>query len=287
MLIKLFKKFKDDEKASVLPLIAVVLILIIIIGIVNFSLVVMYRDRAVVRNALDAGVTSSLALGASEEFRALNYVEALVTVKTATMHCERSVKVGEDSDGKPIYEMEPYSIQVPRVKHWVNAENTKKNYVKLTDGQGIAMAYFSKNMEENGMDYSLISFSYNVTYDDKRIYTLNKDRTIVPYRIYFEEGVPPSWCDRGTPDIYNKVTTPKAWWRTDFAGANTGDWEMAEKWEDTPSVEEREVIFPRWVEVKASVTVEMPVPLGKLMGKRSYRSSFDIVAFKELKEVID
>lgn len=281
----LFKDLYKDERGSILPMIAVVLILVIIIGSVNFALVVMYRDRAVVRNAIDAAATSSLAASAVEKKKAITYGETLVTTKTEFIKCIQWEEVGVDEDGEPINEEFDNSFYSPREQVWQNTESEIKNYIQLNIGQAEAVAkeYFEKNMKGNSIKYNIKSWNYDVTYDDKRMYKVEKNRTIIPIRPAFTPGREPSGanCDAGVPDIYNEVKNPETWWSSDFSGANTGFWSSPPGWTDSIS-EEREVIFPRWVEVNVKVTVELPVPFGDFLGKITYKANFDVTAFKEL-----
>lgn len=281
----LFRDLATDERGSILPMIAVILILTIILGAVNFSLVVMYRDRAMVRNALDAGATSSLAAVAVEKEKAINYEEVLITTDTEYIKCIQWEEVGLDQDGEPIYEEFDNSFTTPTEQVWKNTESDIKNYIQLNVGQAdsVAKEYFEKNMKGNSLKYDVKNWNYHATYDDKRIYTVKKNRAIFPIRPAFVPGRKPSGsnCDAGVPDIYNEVTNPETWWPSDFAGANTGSWSSPPGWTDAVS-EERDVLFPRWVEIKVNVVVELSVPLGKLVGRETYKASFEITAFKEL-----
>lgn len=253
-LYKKTQKFIKDRDGSVLPIIAVVLILVIILGAVNFALVVMYRDRAVVRNALDAGATSSLAAVAKEREKAIYYGEY--------SYCSKGYwKTKTNKDG------EPYDVWVCTETTWINTESGKKNYVHLNvnTANNVAKEYFKKNMELSNFKYSIKNWNYSVKYDDKRIYEVRKNRNI----------------NRSGAKIVNKVTNPSKWWFSDFAGANTGSWTVPGGWTDERR-EKRNITFPRWVEVKVSVTVELPVPFGALVGRSTYDAGFDVTAYKEL-----
>lgn|GEM_PF-2646054 len=327
------KKLLADERGSVLPMIAVILILVILIGMVNFGLVVAYRDRAAVRNALDAGVTSALAKDAREINRAIIYGEGAVCVKKVTLsnwdrviveykkvitgYKEVITGYKEEIDGytgsgdpiykdvpiyedvptygwDPVYEWEYNPVKVCTVRHWRDTESKTKNYIQMPVGQASTTAqnYFEKNMDKNRLPGKVVNWNFEVTYDDERIYTVKKNRTIVPIRPAFEPGITPKGAsfpgdsyDPGKPDIHNFVKNPKNWWFSDFGGANTQSWTMKPSWTDDIS-EERDIIFPRWLEVKANVEVEIPIPFGKYLGKESYTTSFETVAFKELVHVI-
>lgn len=284
MINKLLKPLKNN-RGSMLPMIAVLVALSFLLGLVNFTLAVMYRDRALVRNALDAGTTSSLAAVAEEKFRAIKYGEEDIVTETVYIKCINKYFVGYDYWGYPEYETVDESFDAPRVIVWENTFNDIKNYIQLdvSNAEKVAKEYFEKNMKLNDLKYTVKDWSYSVTYDDKRIYDVKKDRTIVPVRPAFKAGRKPSGtnCDGGTPDIYNEVENPDEWWLSDFSGADTGSWTPPSGWTDA-IVEENKVIFPRWAEVKASITVELPIPFGGFLGKSTYKANFDVTSYKEL-----
>lgn len=246
-------KFIKDEKGSALPMIAVVLILVIFIGTVNFALVVMYRDRTSVRSALDAGVTSSMSAATEEKKeRRLYYGYRTPCIDGYWDHYT-------DSEGKS------KKRWICTRRAYVNSESGSiKNYIYLNkvEGSNIAKQYFKENLELNNIkNYRIISWDYSVIYDDKRYYEVIKNRGL----------------DWSKSDYVNRLTNPDDWWRYEFGDSEPDSWSR--------QPETRRVRFPRWVEVTAKVTIELPVPLGNLIGKESYRVSFDTVAFKELIQV--
>lgn len=84
------KELLKDEKGSITPIIASILIICILIGAVNISLSMVYRDRTVVRDALDAACTSSLVGATEEKWRPIKYSEDL--------SIEVGTNIGEEID---------------------------------------------------------------------------------------------------------------------------------------------------------------------------------------------
>ncbi len=264
-IFKALKYLNKDEKGSLLPMIAIILILTISLGAVNFALVVMYRDRAVVRNALDAGTTSSLAAVAVEKHKPIYYGERERVIEKISIICGMK------------------EIEVPRVTEWLNTESDIKNYIQLdvSRANNVAKQYFEKNIELSNLDYNIKSWDFVVTYDEKRVYTVKKRRNV--RRPHFKLGIipPRRSCDPGIPDVYSYVSNPETWWFSDFEEATTDSWNLPSKWSSNTS-ENKEIIFPRWVEVKAKVVLELPVPFGSLIGRTTYNASFDVTSYKEL-----
>ncbi|WP_459195620.1 hypothetical protein [Wukongibacter baidiensis] len=299
--MNLLNKVLYDERGSALPLIAVILILIIGIGCVNFGLAVMYRDRTAVRDALEAGVASSVAASAIEEKRAIDYGETLVCVeKNWTMNCRKKVCTNRDSEGnctatKWVY----WDEKVCSLKAWQNAEWDEQNYIYLDIGKAksLARSYIEENLKLNNLTNNrakIVSFEYKVFYDDERVFTVKKDRYL---NRPDKSGTKPSgWNDPGTPaetsqyvrggkKLLNNPSwnefNDEAWWKVQFEGAEPKELANVDDWSDSRQ-EEREVYFPRWVKVKASVTVELPIPLGGLLNKEKHRSTFETTYIKEL-----
>ena len=116
------------------------------------------------------------------------------------------------------------------------------------------------------MEYTIKNWEYSATYDDKRKYEVKKNRNI----------------ERKTTDsVINNVTNPPNWWVSDFMGAGTGLWVAPKGWTNATK-EKRNIIFPRWVEVKIKATVELPVPFGSLVGRSTYDAGFEVGVYKEL-----
>lgn len=184
--MKVLKKFIKDERGSVLPLIAVILILIIYIGCTNFALAVMYRDRTTVRDALEAGVTSSLVAHAKEENRGLYHGEELVDVKWGwdDVPCRKWVCDSRDKDGHCTSGHYEYwdEDNVLSSRAWKNTEGNFKNYIYLDKGaaESTARSYMEENFKLNNLEgrAKIVSLSYEITYDDQRTYTVVKNRDL-------------------------------------------------------------------------------------------------------------
>lgn len=302
-----------DEKGSALPFISIILILIILVGVVNYALVVMYRDRTSVRDALDAGVTSSLVAHIEEKQKALYYGETLsCRERNWIMPCRKRVCTNRDSEGHCTnYKWVYWKERVCSLKAWKNTKSNFKNYIYLDkeDAEKTAREYIEENLKLNNLEgrAKILSLSYEVTYDDKRTYTVVKKRDLTRS---FVTGVHPSkWNNPGTPDqassqyreggklllnnpLWNEYDG-ETWWKVEFKGAYGADGTMDKltnppDWNSSEAYEEREdVYFPRWVEIKAKATVELPVPFGTMLGKETYTAEFETTGFKELIEVIE
>lgn len=68
-------KIINNEEGSVLPIIAVILILFIFVGAYEIGNIFVYRDRAVVGDAIDSAVTSALAVETSVQSHDTTYYE--------------------------------------------------------------------------------------------------------------------------------------------------------------------------------------------------------------------
>lgn len=132
--------FIKDEKGSIAPFIAFILIICIGLGAVNIALSMLYRDRTIVRDALDAACTSSLAGAAEEKWRSLKYME------------EPIVEVNEYNE----VTMEYYPI-----------EEIQKSYIFLNreKAEEILVKVFEKNLEMNAMPYTLKGLDIVIEYE--------------------------------------------------------------------------------------------------------------------------
>lgn len=248
------KKVREDDKGSVLPLIAVILILAVGIGVVNFSITALYKKRVTVSNALDAGVTSALASAAEERIRPIYYGE--------TSYCSRGYwATYTDEDGTT------YSEWVCTQVTYENTESNKKNYVYLNEGiaRNTAFNYFKENLELNDLNVNIIDFTFIVEYDKDRKYDVVKSRNVL----------------RETTDsVVNLVTTPPCWWIEEGLNPNVPPWD------DHKIYEVKTILFPRYVKVIARATVEYDVPFGNYVGKHRQRTTIEAQAVKELAHVI-
>ncbi len=136
-----------------LPMIAVIIILLVMIGCVNLSLSIMYRSRTTVRNALDTAILSSLASASQEKVRPVNYGE--YNSCTAGYWVNRTCT---DSEGNK-YDCSYY---VCTERTYFNSENDFKNYIYLnkTLAQNVANQYLIENLDVNKLNYRLLNMEY-------------------------------------------------------------------------------------------------------------------------------
>lgn len=258
-IITKIKKFFYDKKGSMLPMIAIIIILLVMIGCVNLSLTIMYRNRATVRNALDVAIVSSLASASQEKTRPVNYGEY--------SNCTAGYWVSStctDSEGND-YDCSYY---VCTEITYFNSENDFKNYIWLnkTLAKDVANQYLIENLDLNKINYRLLNMEYDVKYDQERYYTVRKNRNINR----------PS--TGGIPAIVNTVTNPDSWWINEFNYPESA-------WSSQTN-ETKRIIFPRWVEVTASVTVELPIPFGNIINKPTFITTWEMSTVKELDRVL-
>ncbi|SCG83657.1 hypothetical protein DW1_2091 [Proteiniborus sp. DW1] len=301
----MLKRLIKDEKGSVLPMIAILTLLIILIGYMNYALVVAYSDKVAVRNALDAGLTASLASSVKEMKRGIKQDETLIEInRNWWMNCIETIVDERDEEGNIISShTEDRSKYVTSLKAWTNTESNIKNYIYLNQSKAkiIFDDYLKENLELNGLDgkVNIVSTSYTVRYDEKRKYKVTKNIWLDRPDVIGRE--PSGNCDSGVPyetshyirggkkllnnPSWNEYNN-EAWWMVEFRGALPTELSEVENW-TYDTYETREVYFPRWVEVTATVTVEVPFIFGNIFGKDSYTRTFQAVAVKELVEVIE
>lgn len=165
------KNILHDEKGSIAPLTAVILILCIGLGAVNLAITMLYRDRTVVRDALDAACTSSLVAATEERWRALRYLE------------EPIIEVS--SDYQVTFEYYPY-------------EEMEKSYIYIdrVKAEQIAKEVFEENLRLSGVPYILKDFKVEITYEPH-----NDSREPVLKERYEVTTQPESWWI--TEQLYN------------------------------------------------------------------------------------
>lgn len=152
MKIQIIKLLKD-EKGSILPLIAVIIIIFILVGAYQLGSIFIYRDRAIVRDAVDSACTSALASSTEVEAHYTNYYEKKYTKK------DKDGKV-ISTTWKPKESNREYNLRLDKS----NAETTAKNY-------------FDKIIKTNGINASLVSWDFDVDYDEERYINVKQDRT--------------------------------------------------------------------------------------------------------------
>lgn len=209
--------------------------LMMLTGSYFFCLMKVYENRLIVRDAVDAAVTSALASGAEAKVKPVYYYEELICIRS---HTET------DEDG--------HSTRVCDEWGWVPRESDYQNYVCLRpeEAERAARKFLLLNLMNNTKDYELKKFSMTFDYDEGR-----------PVQVQ---------------SVRYHTQTPYSWWFSEFGDA------------DPPSlaaVSARTVRFPRWAKVYVEATVEIRIPLARLLGKDTMEFTWKADAVKELKEV--
>ncbi|MCG8539960.1 MAG: hypothetical protein MJA82_08480 [Clostridia bacterium] len=276
--IKWLKKLRND-KGAIAPVMVIIAMIIFYIGVMYFVRAQMINGRIVARQAFDSGIISSLAAAAEEKNRSTHYDETIVGVEYLwEMRCRRRVC---DDGEPPSCHWKYWEEDVCSLKAWKNTEQFKQNYIYLdiNKAKDIAEQYIDENLKLNlGDKARLKNFSYNVTYDDDRKFIVEKQRYI---KRPDKRGREPSgWNDPGVPAETSKyrkkgvklLNNPswnefngKAWWMVEFKDARPSKLSKVQNWTNQRN-EEREVYYPRWVEVDAEATITIDVPFGKLFG---------------------
>ena len=99
----MFIRFLKDNKGSIAPFMAVLLILCILLGAVNIALTIIYKNRTIIRDALDAACTSALAGATEERYRATVYTEYADMSIDGDYNVTVSYKKDEDLEKSYIY----------------------------------------------------------------------------------------------------------------------------------------------------------------------------------------
>lgn len=149
-----FKNLLKDEKGQVMPFLAVCLLIMIGFAALSLGLSMAYRDRMIIRDALDAAASAALAP-----------VEAL---EDPTEYGERKHDAVRDREGNII---EP--------AYWTKTEKQYVTYVALNDveqAETLARAYFDKNMSHNELNYEIKSWDLKLKHDKSRRLQVHKHR---------------------------------------------------------------------------------------------------------------
>ncbi len=213
----MFRKIVFDDKGSITPFMAVLLILCILIGAVNIALTIIYKDRTIIRDALDAACTSALAGATEEKWRSTIYTEYT------------NVVIDDD-----------YNIEI----QYKSDENLEKSYI-YTDrikAKEIFTDILQKNLDMNIKKYRINDFKIWFEYDGKNKAKVVKER-------------------------YEVTSNPESWWKYEFEGTDVfiKDYVSEESWDNRP-YDHKNIIFPRWVKIKAYVDVELNTPMAKIIG---------------------
>lgn len=218
-ILKKYKDFTQDISGSVMPLISAVIIIIIMVGTVNISLIMMHRDRLIVRNALDAGITAALALHARELHVDLEYKQgrpcliwhSQLTSESGGVcdsweYCDSWDEYDNCDGWSTAYSYEQLCVNEDVCQHYQyqNIRGNSKNYIHINRGlaENSAREYFIRNIQINdGIDVNTIRrFSIDIRYDDQRTFDVYKNRPrMIDERILQELLLVDSTCSYGCP----------------------------------------------------------------------------------------
>jgi hypothetical protein len=158
------KNLLKDEKGQVMPFLAICLLIMIGFAAVSLGLSMAYRDRMIIRDALDAAA----AAATSQAERAVSPTE----------YGEKKHNAKRDDEGNII-----------RPAYWTKTEGQYVDYVVLNDtelAQTLARSYFEKNMVHNGLSYKIKSWDLKIKFDKSRRLQVHKHR---PHT----EGIVDTW----------------------------------------------------------------------------------------------
>lgn len=170
----------DNERGAITPSFVLMVMLMMLCGAYFFSLMKVYENRLIVRDAVDAAVTSALAAGAETRQKSTLYYEELVCVRSHTEHDEET---GE-------------SYTVCDEWAWVPRQGRVRKYVAIRPGAAEAAArrYLALNLEGNTRDVTVKDFQITVTYDAGRPLTVESER--------------------------RNTETPDSWWQAEFGDSD-------------------------------------------------------------------
>ena len=232
-----------------MPFIAVLVLLAISLGAVNIALLNLFRDRTIVRDALDSACTSALAGGAEVNERATFYYEKLVPVRWETVVIDGKTK------------------SIPVEWEWKPRERNYANFVALTqsEAKNIADYYFKKNLELNRVNYSSYDLTVHLEFDQNRTHEVVKERENVDKK-------PPYWWTTEVIQTTKVVPDVQPPWEPN----------------DVCSYEDREIIFPRWVKITCIATVDLNPLLIKTLGiSDTVPVTIKSEAIKEMTDIVD
>ncbi len=175
-----------NKRGAITPSFVIVVMLMMLVGSYFFSLMKAYENRLIVRDAVDAAVTSALASGAATRVKPVYYYEALV--------CVRSHTETDEDTGETYVVCDEYA--------WVPRESNHKNYICIRPAaaEQAARKYLELNLKNNTQDYRLKNFVMSIDYDKGRPISVESDRenTHAPHSWWFSEfgdSEPPALTD--------------------------------------------------------------------------------------------
>lgn len=256
------KKRLLNERGQMLPFISFMIVILILFASFSIATTMMFMQRKVVEDALDAAILSVTMASIEEKQRPIYYTDYLNRVCTEWETYTNSK--GEERTRCVAYEY-----------HVHEDESYPKNYIYVkSNAKDVLRNSFLKNLERNAPDAKLKRLNLEVEYDDERFLLVRKRRDFLD---------PPSeW--RGWP-LIGRSRNPEAWWLKEF-NKSTNFMNKPEAF----TMEEREdriVRFPRWVKLTATAEVEVPSIMGKMFSPDGNTTTVTVraSAVRELLEV--
>lgn len=164
-----------NKKGSIAPGVVIIIMMMMMVGSLFFSLASIYAKRTVVRDSVDAAVTSALAAGAKEAHKDTYYYEYYTCIRGHYVEVE-------GADGKKSREW------VCDEWGWLPASGAAVNYVYLNPGtaRSTAEEFLKKNLDLNIKGtYKIKAMRFSYEYDKRRSVVITSER-------YFT-AVSPSW----------------------------------------------------------------------------------------------
>lgn len=160
-----------NRKGSLTPSFVLIVMLMLMTGSYFFCLAKVYENRLVVRNAVDAAVTSALAAAAEKREKDTYYYEELVCVQS---HRETDTDTGE-------------TYQICDKWGWAPRGGRAQAYVFLNGSlaETTAKKFLEVNVKSNSKDIRIVETRIEYTYDNQRYLMVESVR--------HNTGSPDSW----------------------------------------------------------------------------------------------
>lgn len=251
-----------DERGAMLPFIAFMLMILILFASFSIGTTMMFMQRKVVEDALDAAVLSVTMASVQEKTKPVYYYDYPVWVCTET-------KTRTDDEGNE------YTVCVDGYYYVAQSSRYNKNYIYLKSNAGSVLRdYFERNLRRNMSDYNIKNINYKIEYDNERFLMIQKNLQFL--------DPPATW--RGY-ELVGQSYNPSPWWMSEFYRSTNFMGEPEDFTMD--EIEERIVRFPRWVKITATATVEVPSIMGGMLtpGGNTTDVNVTVAAVRELLEV--
>lgn len=151
---KLTLRLIRNEEGMLLPFLAICIAIMILFATLGLGLSAAYADRMVIRDALDAAASAALTQSETESM--------------PTYYGERYI------DGDPGY--------------WIKTTSNYKDRIKINKSQAeaAARAYLVKNLNNNGLQHTILDFNLSIEFDQGNKLQIHKHRPNT-------EGIITSW----------------------------------------------------------------------------------------------